>query len=84
MEIPVETQPMLLGILEAAALAGVSRSFLYERLASGEIESRKAGRRRLVIASSLWRWMDNLPIVALKQGPAIEVKTCLSQTNGYT
>ena len=62
----MENQPILLGILEAAALARVSRSFLYERLASGEIESRKAGRRRLVVAASLNRWMSNLPIVALK------------------
>lgn len=66
----MDNQPVLLGILEAAALAGVSRSFLYERLASGEIESRKAGRRRLVIATSLNRWMSNLPIVALKRSEA--------------
>ena len=63
----MDNQPILLGILEAAALARVSRSFLYERLASGEIESRKAGRRRLVLAASLNQWMSNLPTVALKQ-----------------
>ncbi len=65
----MDNQPVLLGILEAAALAGVNRSFLYERLAEGSIESRKAGRRRLVVSSSLCKWMDNLPIVALKQAP---------------
>jgi excisionase family DNA binding protein len=59
-------KPTLLGILEAASLARVSRSFLYERLADGSIESRKAGRRRLVVAASLNAWMSNLPIVALK------------------
>jgi excisionase family DNA binding protein len=63
----MNNQPVLLGILESAALAGVSRSFLYERLASGEIESRKAGRRRLVAAASLNQWMANLPVIALKQ-----------------
>jgi excisionase family DNA binding protein len=62
--------PVLIGILEAAALAGVSRSFIYERLAEGSIESRKAGRRRLVIASSLNEWINNLPILALKQATA--------------
>jgi excisionase family DNA binding protein len=63
----MDNQPVLLGILEAASLARVSRSFLYERLASGEIESRKAGRRRLVVAASLNQWMSSLPIIALKQ-----------------
>jgi excisionase family DNA binding protein len=64
------THPLLLGILEAAALAGVSRSFLYERLADGSISSVKAGRRRLVIASSLNQWVASLPIVASKQAPS--------------
>ena len=71
MNTPVENQPVLFGILEAAALARVSRSFLYERLASGEIESRKAGRRRLVVAASLNQWMNNLPIIALKQSNVV-------------
>lgn len=62
----MDNQPVLLGILEAAAFARVSRSFIYLRLASGEIESRKAGRRRLVVAASLNLWMANLPVVALK------------------
>jgi excisionase family DNA binding protein len=66
----MENQPILLGILEAAALAGVSRSFMYERLADGSIESRKAGRRRLVVASSLSYWIANLPVIVLKQTPA--------------
>jgi excisionase family DNA binding protein len=68
----LENPPVLLGILEAAALARVSRSFLYERLADGSIESRKAGRRRLVVSSSLNHWMTNLPVVALKQAPSKE------------
>jgi excisionase family DNA binding protein len=68
----MKMQPTMLGILESAALAGVSRSFLYERLADGSIESRKAGRRRLVIASSLNEWMSNLPVIALKQAVAKE------------
>ena len=68
----MDNQPVLLGIVEAASIAGVSRSFLYERLADGSIDSRKAGRRRLVVSSSLTNWMNNLPIIALKQAPAKE------------
>lgn len=61
---------ILISIPEAAARAGVGRSFIYERLASGEIESRKAGRRRLVLAASLNHWIANLPTIALKQAAA--------------
>jgi excisionase family DNA binding protein len=66
------THPLLLGILEAAALARVSRSFLYERLADGSISSVKAGRRRLVVAFSLNQWVTSLPIIPLKQTPSKE------------
>jgi predicted DNA-binding transcriptional regulator AlpA len=57
---------ILIPIPEALARSGIGRSFLYQRLADGSVESRKAGRRRLVVATSLSAWMANLPTVSLK------------------
>lgn len=45
---------------EAARAAGVSRSFLYERIALGELATVKAGKRRLVRVEALRRWLDSL------------------------
>lgn len=58
---------LLISIPEALASTGVGRSFLYERLADGSIESRKAGRRRLIVVDSLKQWAASLPESQLKQ-----------------
>ncbi len=58
--------PLLISILEACERAGVSRSFMYERLADGSIRSVKAGRRRLVDVASLNQWAASLPESPLK------------------
>lgn len=41
---------------EAAYAAGLSRSLLYEAIAAGELESLKAGSRRLIPVDALERW----------------------------
>lgn len=43
----------LLGIAEAAAILGVSRTFLYAEINAGRIRTIKARRRRLVAASAI-------------------------------
>ena len=45
---------------EAAARAGVSRTFLYERISSGELPTVKIGKRRLVRVEALSRWLKSL------------------------
>ncbi len=45
---------------EAADAISISRSELYLRLASGEIESIKIGRRRIIPVSALQEWVDRL------------------------
>ena len=65
---------ILISIPDAVALVGISRSFLYERLAEGAIRSVKAGRRRLVDTASLTAWAASLPEFQLKQAPAKEVQ----------
>lgn len=50
-----------LGMTEAAASVGVSRSQLYEEAAEGRLITRKVGRRRLVLATDLDAWLAALP-----------------------
>jgi len=45
---------------EAAARAGVSRTFLYERISSGELPTVKVGKRRLVRVEALRGWLASL------------------------
>jgi excisionase family DNA binding protein len=45
---------------EAAAMAGVGRTKLYEALRTGELPSFKIGKRRLVQVAQIQSWMDRL------------------------
>jgi excisionase family DNA binding protein len=49
-------KPLLVNVNQAATMAGISRSFLYELLAANSIRSIKVGRRRLIEVSSLRTW----------------------------
>jgi excisionase family DNA binding protein len=49
-----------LSVPEAAARAGVSRTFLYERISSGELPTIKLGKRRLVRVEALSQWLKSL------------------------
>jgi excisionase family DNA binding protein len=57
---PTDTAPEALSVEQAASAAGVSRTFLYERISSGELPSIKAGKRRLVRPDALRRWLASL------------------------
>jgi excisionase family DNA binding protein len=50
-----------LNVYEAAKLAGVGRSTIYEELASGRLSARKLGRRTIIPEHALREWMENLP-----------------------
>jgi excisionase family DNA binding protein len=45
--------PISVGVDDAARLIGVARSMFYEMIASGEIQTFKLGRRRLVRVKTL-------------------------------
>lgn len=49
---------LLVSILDAAAALGVGRTTIYELMRSGQLETRKMGRRRLITAGSLRRLVD--------------------------
>jgi len=60
-------EPLLLPIHKAIVYAGFSRSYLYERLSEGSIQSVKAGRRTLVVVASLKSYIEAMPKATFRQ-----------------
>jgi excisionase family DNA binding protein len=56
-----EPTPIAVGVVQAANIAGVGRSFLYEEIRQGRLRVRKAGRRTLVVLADLNQWIAALP-----------------------
>jgi excisionase family DNA binding protein len=52
---------LALSIREACEAAGVGRTVLYEEITKGRLVAHKRGRRTLIKASELERWLDELP-----------------------
>jgi excisionase family DNA binding protein len=48
-------------ISETLALTGLGRDKLYKLINEGKLPARKAGRRTLVLASDLQRFLEELP-----------------------
>jgi excisionase family DNA binding protein len=61
------TEELFISIPLAVSRMHVSRSFIYERMARGEIRSVKAGRRRLIEVASFNEWAASLPESQLKE-----------------
>ena len=53
--------PLAYTVSDAVKASGLTRSRLYEEMRAGRIEARKAGRRRLILASSLAAFIAALP-----------------------
>jgi len=47
------------GVDEAVTATGLGRTFLYERMATGELKSIKVGGRRLILHSDLVEFLTN-------------------------
>jgi excisionase family DNA binding protein len=52
------TEPLLLGIRQAAPIAGVGRDAMYALVASGRIRSIRLGRKRLIPRQELEAWIS--------------------------
>jgi excisionase family DNA binding protein len=65
----MNSDPISVDIPTACRMSGISRSFLYEVLAAGQVRSVRAGRRRLVLVDSLRAWLQSLPTDGLAVSP---------------
>ena len=59
--------PLAYSIAEACSVARAGRTALYEAIRSGALPAKKRGRRTLVLADDLRRYLESLP--ALKPKP---------------
>jgi excisionase family DNA binding protein len=59
-------QQLAYNISEAGQVANTGRTAIYEAIRSGELRAVKRGRRTLILADDLRRWLENLPVVAPK------------------
>jgi len=67
----METELLAYTIPAAVKAAAVSRTELYRAVSRGELTLRKRGKRSLILADELRRWVQALPAAAATSPKAV-------------
>jgi excisionase family DNA binding protein len=55
--------PLVFSIGKASVVADTGKTALYQAIRNGELRAVKRGRRTLILADDLRKWLENLPAV---------------------
>ena len=53
--------PLLISVDEAGRLLSVGRTKIYELIAAGDLDGRKAGKSTRIVMASIHQYVDGLP-----------------------
>jgi excisionase family DNA binding protein len=65
----VEEPKLAYSIREASLIACAGRTSIYEAIQSGDLRAVKRGRRTLILADDLHRWVRSFPVIEVKSMP---------------
>jgi excisionase family DNA binding protein len=71
----MHSEPLAYTVAEATKAAAVSRTELYRSVQRGELTLRKRGKRSLILADELRRWLADLPRASVTEPSAPDTAT---------